>query len=536
MKKLFVTSIMLASIVSSCNKEEVTNPISVTNTQQEVVISTEEGNRLFARALSRALVEVKGISSTLITEAQKEFDYNLDILYHLVKDKKIENGTDIRSVIAKYWEGTPESFRAFENQSPLLNLYAADLSIFDKNLSLEQWNTQKEIAVALKNPQGNQVLYVNGDSVACIKGNEIPAIPTFVVNLNERVEVASTLRSASHGNKFTYKFVHDAYNKAKHSSLRTAYVNYEDPIDDGWLVGSELDPEVITAWNNTKNGKLSRQRAQVYYTQDSDEVNDEFDEYLYRFKIARTAYSYITGDTEKEATDPTIKTGSSFSTKTVYATYPEIISKLWTQGSFTFAFDLLTPLTSGETQNERRVIHVSPREAFHTIPNVKRIHPTLFRRTRYIYSVNPDSLKARWIYPHKTQSQSYVRVEGSWDLKTQGLTKLIRVSELDKGTIKQRVETYGTEFLSKASLSLGLKFGKIVDTFSANLSGEYKETKNVTSTTEFADKDDDLGSHKVYFTDPIINKEKIEMGVRKYMPQEYSTGSVTFVLMPLKNR
>lgn len=535
MKKTLVTSIMLASIVSSCNKEEVITPNSTKDTQTSVQTTREEGNKLFARALSKALAEIKSLPSILKSEAQKEFDNNLDVLYHLVRDKKLENGSDIRSVIAKYWEGTPESFKAFENQSPLLNLYAADLSIFDKKLSIEKWDTQNEVAVALRDTSGEHVLYINGDSVGRVGNNEVPAIPTFVLNQNKRVEVASRFRSVSQGDKFTYKFINDIYDNSKTNTLRTAYVENEEPIDDDWVLESELDPEVIKAWNVTKDGSRSRQRALVYYTPESDDVNRAFDEYLYRFKIAPNAYHNIAGATS-ETDDPKIKTGDSFATYTRYATYEEIINKLWTEGSFMFVFEVLTPMISGETVNKHIYIPVSPREAFRVNPTVVRRHPTMFRRTRYTYSIDPKNLEAKWIYPHKTKLHSYTRVEGSWDLKTQGLSKFIRFSETDKGGIKQRTESYGIEFLSKSSMSLDLKFGEIVNSFTANVSSEHKMTRNVTFKTEHTDNDDNLGSHSIYFTDPIINAEKIEGSSKKYMPKELTTGAITFVLMPLKHK
>lgn len=543
MKSKILAASLLALSLMACSKEEALMPQNLsTSTSIEAGISKQD----FAVALSKAIEKTPRLADVLRNEALKQFDNNTDVLYHLVKDIEVNSGNTVEMLIANEWSRGNKDFQERVDASPLLNIFASDLEVFDESLGLGSWNTAKEVAVATVSANGNKVLYVAGDSVASVGSKEIPAIPTFVIGDNRRVEVASTLRNGEQGVRYNYSFLHEAYKGRERTQLRNEYVQ-EAPDDDSWIRDTDLSPKHIYAFENSGD-ELYKQRALLYYSDNTEGVDYSFSEYLYRFKIAPEAYHNIAG-ADSEQDDPKITGETVVTYARRDATIDEIISKIWTKGSFAFSFEVVTPLSSGNTINHKLVFSVSPKELFIMNPDRERRHPTLFRKTRYTYRLKAERLESRWVYPHKIGTKTYARIDGSWDLSKQGLSKVIRVFELDKGTKKNYTETFGSEFF----VGTNIKASNIIKAIglSADVSSHYKATKTISSTVAYNDSDDDLGVAVLYFTDPFFLYRTTpydeEFGLSDdeilraafplydiYQPKDISTGIVTMSFLPLR--
>lgn len=535
MKKAKLLKLALVGFLglTACNKEEL-------QTSSNTQVSNNDVNALaldrdFSVALSRALSSDKSLALLLKKEAQKEFDNNTDVLYHQIKNSTLPNGKSVRDVILSHWGKSEREFTAYESAKPLLNIFASDLGLLAESLDMDNWTFEEGVAVANRNVLGEYVLYVAGDSVATIKSGQVPALPTFVVGENSRVAVASSLRSAKTGGvDYTYSFLNEAYDGSKRSRLRVAEVP-EAPEGDGWVEASELDRELIEAWETSRDDSyLERQRYLTYYGEGSETLRKGYNEYLYRFRIAPNTYYHISGNDPKiEGEDPRYKGGNHERYKRGNeGTLQQILDDLWTKGSYSFSFEVVTPLTSGTTFNQQLVVSVKPEELF--IFDVQRHyrHRTFFRDAKYTYWFDISKFQSRWVYPHKLKNVGYVRVDRSWDLSSQGLYKHIRVVELDKGTVRQQAETFSTEFIIKGGITAAFSIG--IFKLTPNIETSHKESKTVESKSTYTDNDDVLGSLSIYFEDPIVLAERTTNGVKAYQLKSISNGTVEATFLPLK--
>lgn len=522
--------------LTACNKEELQTPSNTQVSNNDVNASALD--RDFSVALSRALSSDKSLALLLKKEAQKEFDNNTDVLYHQIKNSTLPNGKSVRDVILSHWGKSEREFTAYEDAKPLLNIFASDLGLLAESLDLDNWTFEEGVAVANRSVSGEYVLYVAGDSVATIKSGQVPALPTFVVGENSRVAVASSLRSAKTGGvDYTYRFLNEAYDGSKKSRLRVAEVP-EAPEGDGWVEASELDREIIEAWETSRDDSyLERQRYLTYYGEGSETLRKGYNEYLYRFRLSGNAYHNIAGnDKDDEGGDPRYKGGDV----TVYKkrnqlSLQQVLNHLWIRGSYSFSFDVMTPLTSGTTFNQQLVVSVKPEELFVFDVQREYRHRTFFRDARYKYWFDTSKFQSRWVYPHKLENVGYMRVDRSWDLSSQGTYKLIRVVEMDNGAVRQHSESFSTEFIAKGGIKANFALGEKTK-LDADFGMSYKESKNVESKYTYTDNDDRLGSLALYFEDPIILGERTVNGVKSYQLKGISNGTVEATFLPLKYR
>lgn len=526
MKKVLLT-VLSGFILLSCDRD---THFEVAQTSETIIGQTYA--KKFAITLSKAIAKNSELREILVAEALSEFDGNTDILYHRIKNKVLPNGKSIREILLLHWEEGEESFISFENASPLLNIFATDLEVFSKDLALQNWDiSNSDFGVAFSADEDNNTLFVAGDSVASIKKGEIPAIPTFVVNKNERVYVVNQLRSTSGTTDFQYAFVKDIFDGSKKSKIRNQYVPEKESRE--WVEASELDPLLIKAWEQTKNTILSDQRSLIYYDK---EYGRRYSEYLYRFKINPTAYyRFIDGKDESE--DPKIKEWENVKThKRRNAPIEEIVDKIWTKGVFTFVFDIMTSLKSGGSINQQLVVDVKPIDLFIMNPSRDTRKPNLFRRTQYTYRLHADSLQGRWVYPHEINNKNYLRINGYWDLDTQGLSRYVTISEFDTGNETTSTHHFSSEFATSHKITLGFKLSEL--NLGAESSGTHKETRTSTITIRSTNKSDALGGVYSYFSDPVITNQTSKYSTREmktlYDLKNISSGGVELTFIPLK--
>lgn len=520
--------------LTACNKEELQTPSNTQVSNNDVNASALD--RDFSVALSRALSSDKSLALLLKKEAQKEFDNNTDVLYHQIKNSTLPNGKSVRDVILSHWGKSEREFTVYEDAKPLLNIFASDLGLLAESLDMDNWTFDEGVAVANRNLSGEYVLYVAGDSVATIKSGQVPALPTFVVGENSRVAVASSLRSAKTGGvDYTYSFLNEAYDGSKRSRLRNDVVP-EAPEDSEWVSARVLDRELINSWKISRsNGRLDRQRYLTYYGEGTEDVRVGYNEYLYRFKISPNAYHMIGGAEPERGDDPFVREDDVYITKGGKdAPLQDIMNHLWSKGSYSFSFEVMTPLVSGSTYNQQLVLSVKPEELF--VFDVQRlVRADMFRRTMYAYYFDSSLFQSRWVYPTKVGAKSFARVDRSWDLSQQGTHKLIKVMEQDKGRFREQTDTFSSEFIRKGKVQSSFKI------FDLGASGEIennnRETHTVTSKYSYTDTDDVLGTLSLFFEDPIILRERSTLfGRKEYLLKNISNGTVTATFVPLSYR
>ncbi len=152
-------------------------------------------------------------------------------------------------------------------------------------------------------------------------------------------------------------------------------------------------------------------------------------------------------------------------------------------------------------------------------------HSTAFRHSRYSYTINPDEFTSK-----KVDLSSRNLTLGKWDLSSEALERYIKVSEVDQKATETVTYSFEITKMTSAKVNGGIKFGLGTNSSGdigteASTSVTKKESKTVSISK--SQEDDDFGTVKVYFYDPIILGKVGD----KYTVNSYSTGTVTFGLM-----
>lgn len=119
-------------------------------------------------------------------EAIKKFDKNYNVLYYLVKDRKIKEKT-FRELLVE--TSSEEQISQIENNVHLLNILIPEIALFNikaENLEIKD----NEISVAVKKENGTY-LYLNGKMEMIVPKGEIPDFHVLVVRENNRVDPTS---------------------------------------------------------------------------------------------------------------------------------------------------------------------------------------------------------------------------------------------------------------------------------------------------------------------------------------------------------
>lgn len=553
-KSLLKVKVLLGIMIvplytTSCNQEEPTKSGKLSATHElKTDYNKSIARNQFAKTLSISLDKSPQLKKLLKKEALRTFDVNTDVLYQSIKNVKLENGISVRDLLTQNWSKGEYTLADIEKNDPLLNIFASDLGLFDKNLSVKKWDISKYFGVSSK-WYGKDVLYISGDSVAVIGSNEIPSIPTFVIGENRRVKISSKkLRSLDGQIDYTFEFTNPAFNGLKgKNKIKSGYLYDQDNNTDNQYSCDEcyLDrPEsqlYIDVYNKTCSGEIKNidQRSLIYYGNKGN-LDRSINECLYRFKLNPGGYFHIAEDE-----DPHIKRDSQSSYINELC-LQQVINELWTEGSFEFCFDVFSPLKDKTNLETKVIIPVYPKDLFVMNVQSKRKHPTWFSHTKYTYWVDKNNFGSKWVYPHLITGE-YCRISGSWDLSKQGLEKLIVVSELDKGETRTTDITGDVEFLYGFESTFGINF-KISDLgidANSKSSGSYKVVSGYKVTRTYTDTDDRLGSLLLEFSDPVIKTlildsdvEYPDRSIRKKdiaLFNNVSNGIISATFLPYKN-
>lgn len=178
-------------IVGSCSNDMIetsNNSSLIEESYDEIDLNSLKSE--FSFALARVLNESEGARKLIKEEAIKQFDHDYDVLYMLVKEKRLSGEGTLEELLSKYM--SKENLQVLYRKMPTLTIFVPVLP--EDIFSAEKWNVAQEIPfVAYKNKEG-QIWYVdNTGKVDIIANNEIPAFPIVVVKPSERVVLQSAL-------------------------------------------------------------------------------------------------------------------------------------------------------------------------------------------------------------------------------------------------------------------------------------------------------------------------------------------------------
>ena len=529
-KSLFI--IALCTFAFSCAEDFSENQSaqdSTTPLLDSISLTENDAKQEFSEILSKAIYENIELRSFIKDKAIQQFDNDFDVFYPILKNEVVGKGETFRNILLKYT--TEEELSNIERTLPLLNIYVPDLSLFT-NITPYNWDiTDNQIPVTFKeNQTSKMLLYLNGEKSGEIPQNGIPGFHLLVVKNNERViPVSINTRGVAN----SYQFIDKAFDgtNSKQNTPSTRSMSEPDNID--WLSEDIVDPIVKNAYEKMKENP-SLQRDNIYYglTDNKQEgsLNMNIDEYIYRIQISPSSY-FIMADQEG---DPTRKDKGTISNKKGEISDDEALSRFWIDGNFEIILQVFTGVKNiKELTAHEYVFNVKPQELFNVPIEKSYRHKTMFRHSKFYYTIDPHKLERKWYYPRTKGHDTRLP---KWDISTQSLERFINIFERDadeKITYSQnKTTTFAANFKSSADgdIPIGTKGGSII------IGLGYDTTKSTstssTITIETTKESDQLGTLTLNFYDAIIVEKNSSKG---YRPKNVSNGTVSITISPMSD-
>lgn len=529
---MFLCIVTLVCSLSACESDDNASVVLDAKSRvSELTISETNAQKSFAKILSIAVAKDEALRTFLKSEAEKQYDKDYDVFYPFVKDKTVTDGKTLRDILVSY--SSEDEIATIEKNLPLLTVMIPDLASFGA-FSINKWDTSDEqVAVTYAKDNDNSVFYAEGDSLLSLPKGELPNFPFIVVKSNERMKVVNqaVTRSGVYASMDpnNYDFVDSVFDGSKIIKTRSksSYdeVNTETaPDEKPYLKKEVLDDRCIAAYNFSKKDNYLIDREYVYYglsleNKDNGILDPNIREKLYMFKVDPGKYDAITDN--QEGNDPHLKNEAYY--KKHLPSSEQIAKDLWTDGNFEI---VIQAYMGSSNQVEMKTISVKGSDLFYISKfHVTKQHHTGFRSSKWWYTTTATELKGKWV----DLSADKIYLTDTWNLSNSPVSVYLKIFEKDDGEVKTITENCTAGYTNKADLALN---GKI-DTVGFNLgfSNQVTSQKTFTISYQYTDKDDDLGSIKLNFKDPIIVSDE-NADTKGYEIYSLNTGGVELVIAP----
>lgn len=535
MKTKIISFAIFLLLLYSCNEN-----VLVENYGEDIFSSSEESfissdpnyylKKEFSLALLNVLKENKEARMLIKEEALKKINYDYDVLYYLVKDKIMSDGSTLKEKLGKYMDFT--ELDELEYKIPTLTIFVPTLP--EDSFSAESWNVESEIpAVAIRVQGINDVPIFNYDGENWIlESKYVPIHPVVVVKINERiVESGVTTRSVDGNavNNTGLFFLDNTFDNINSKTRATPEFKYSSGS------GTETDPfvpagtsKVLNAYNIYGTTNAGWQRDYIYYGITPSSQNGPFD---HQFQEHLVGFEMIGGE------DALNKISDQNDPKFIKKDNALYVYDMWTDGEFEFKVKVYIGNKNATGNEYINYFRCAPEDLFH--PYWKSIGG------RKVTFDRMDCLKAKIMLPLF-----------EWDLENFSSQIKIAIEEVDPSqsvvntvsTASEFAANFGFDYTIGETTKKGLKFGA---------SAKITRTVSYQITTSYGN--DELGEVFVNFSDPIITTnnmttEKVTIvrpkhpgrdgtggspGVYEYYadPQyntKYSTGNYRLYLAPIK--
>ncbi len=496
---------LFVAIFFSCEREDISSSLSsIDDSELKVEYDYKsELKRDFAKALVQALKDNIEIRKLIKGEALKMFDKDYDVLYQLVKNKKMSNNRSFRDILEGYFKDK-NRLAEIENNLPLLTIFVPELP--EGSFSANTWDIQNEIPeVAIRMTTTNHVpMFTSDNKEYILKGRYIPSFPVVVIKDNERIIVnnldlklnksvkGSILKTSD--NSYEFKFLDDVFN----NSLEFNSTNKKSSKLLS-RVANNIDPKLIDAYNIYKNAD-GWQRDYIYYnltpSNTKDQFQYDFQEHITQFSLrgdATAAYNKIsdqTGDPE-------------------YRYIKKAWESNWTGGAFEFKVRVLINGRNGIGEELITYFPANPDQLFDL--TYKNIALNVY------FEMVSISLK----------SMPLDLSLFNWDLNQYASSIKIEIEEVDLTTTTVLTDTRSVKFANNFSIDptdgifkkIGLKFGSSLET-------------NTTQTIQktFTQGNDQLGEVIINFADDVILTHVSPISTTR----EYQTGWYSISVEPAR--
>ncbi|MDR2927910.1 MAG: hypothetical protein LBV41_06905 [Cytophagaceae bacterium] len=452
MKQLIYLTLGLTIMLSSCSKNKEDKWLTFSDTTEVINLANEE----FSRGLARAMID-PNIREFIKSEALKEVDKDFDVVYGLVKNKKLKaSNTTFREELSKYMGGV-SNLDSITQKDPTLTIL---VPYIEGGFNVYNWDIENQIPVVayreheIPKQQDKLITFDKKGEVYYIPRYEKPSNPILVVKSNERLTVSNNVKAKSlNGNKFlstdegefvayfiSNEFCNDT--KATQSKNNNNIIDYTTPI---------LEDKTYRSISETSESP----RDYIYYgisTRNNimrGELNTNYREYLASIKFnSAGALSHVEDRSDQS------------------------VSADWSDGNLEIVLDFLF-LTKDEILSKlTKMVSIRISDLFSN-GSVKT----------YVFSEPIEIF--------------------NWDMYKYGSTFKVIVSEYDAGIQTELTHSTSTAISHNWEIEANGGFGKIWK-IGAKYGGAYTENKQSSTKINFTNNSDPLGEVFVDFFNPIL--------------------------------
>lgn len=528
---------LLLGIATSCSDgDEAILPeqASAKMPATEVVVNKDSCMQLFSQILSKAVSQRQDVRMFLKAQALKKFDNDFNVFYPFVKNEKIGERT-FKDVLSDY-EKNEGDLDNIEKTVPLLNIHIPEIG----DQKVERLNVaDDEIPVLL----GNK-LYYEGNVVDSLGVDEVPGFNLFVVcessTIREKNAFTRSISDCSIDGK--YEYVDKTFNPkyVNEKTLTRSSVEY-DNLDEkyterGYIPKGDIDPLLIDAFNNSKNQQRAT-RYMMYYglsnvSQTPTAMKPDIKDCIFRFKISQNAFSRFEDIAEGD-NKPLFN--KSQSQQKAPMTREQALQRLLTGRAFCFLFKFEGNVNGNTVTSEDMKIYAKPDQLFNLRIVESKSHKTMFRHSKYTYTIDKNGIKSKWFYPLDYGQDTRLN---TWDVSKDPIEKKVIVYLInpDEGFTKDVTENYSVTYISGGEIggNLSIPIDKIDLGINGKLTSSKTTTKNVTYTYKITQSNERIDEFQFnYFDDYPI--ESVVRG-NYVVPIRKGRGVIETSILPISNK
>lgn len=529
-------------MISCADKEDLSNLTDTSDTNQSSQNGIGNNSNIeyemqFAKCLSRAVYERQDVRQFVKDEALKKIDNAYDVFFPIAKDKYIGDKT-FEDVLCQYvsHDVLQDSIKKYV---PMLNIHLPE---FGTTKVSDLDTSEAELPILC-----GQKLFVNGEIVDSISDDEIPDFNVLVISENNTIQKkTSSTRSidsndhAMLGNNYEYvsPVFNPSYNE-QNTILSTRSVKQKAPSDKytyGKIPSSDLDPKLIHAYKISKSSKQGTRFAMYYGLNNLNDttldLKSDIKECIYKIKFSvSTSASFKDLTTNKGAynffnNDVTVKKGP--------ITAEDAIRRLITGRVYCFLFtftsgnEVLGNVTAQSTK-----IYVRPDQLFNLDVIQTKRHHTVFRHSRYTYSLNLNNIDSKWFYPLENNQ---LPVLDKWNILKGPINKSVVVYLINPNekSVTTTSESYTMKYSSDVNSGLDSKV-KLLKMLNLGINRKFDSNnsfeKTLTKTFSIAANNLRIGAFKMdYFDDYPISMIYSDGSV---VPMTLDAGPLSMSVLPL---
>lgn len=480
MRKLAL--LLLVVFLASCSSDFEEKPDNPTHQSSVVNDPNLELKKKFSTALAKVLAESQDVRSLIKDEALKKIDHDYDVLYQLVKNNRLADGSTLESNLLKYIDASDLALIA--EQIPTLTIFVPELP--ENTFSADLWDTNSEIpVVGIRTTETNDVPFIDSDGIeSVIEAEYIPAFPIVLVKENERITTntsglkfnsQSSLKSATNPN-IEFRFIDEVFDNTK----STAKADEEISRTKSTITTLPASlSKLHAAYDTYSPTSTGWQRDYIYYNISPSKTKGAFEkrymEHIVGFELLGNAMTALNKISDQDG-DPRAGKDSRN-------------SPTWTDGEFEFKAKVYIGSK-----------HISSTESVRSF----RLAPDKLFTAKYEMDPNTDAGRSRPVFKgnYTLKSKAVVNVPlFEWDLENYGASFKITIEEVDNLQSTTQTQATSVEFATNFEYNIGIgEKEKIGAKFGAST----KETRTTTFQVTTSLGNDELGDVFVNFYDPVV--------------------------------